>query len=68
MKVGILRARVLHTDDTGVKLLGTAAGETTQAHLWVYMGDPSYPYNVFDRRQLPFPLSDNYLSPPKPSV
>jgi transposase len=48
MKVGILRSRVLHTDDTPVKLQGAAAGETTQARLWVYMGDPHYPYNVFD--------------------
>jgi transposase len=48
MKGELLRSGWLHTDDTSVKLLGAAPGATDLAHLWVYMGDPHYPYNVFD--------------------
>jgi transposase len=44
----LLLARVLHGDDTGVKLRVVAAPKTQKAHLWVYIGDADYPYVVFD--------------------
>jgi transposase len=44
----LLRSRVLHGDDTGVKLRVVGADRTRQAHLWVTIGDADYPYVVFD--------------------
>jgi transposase len=44
----ILLSRVLHGDDTGVKLRVTGADRTAKAHLWVYLGEADYPYVVFD--------------------
>jgi transposase len=44
----ILRSRVLHGDDTGVKLRVLGAHKTQKAHLWVYIGEADYPYVVFD--------------------
>jgi transposase len=43
-----LLARVLHGDDTGVKLRVVNAAKTHKAHLWVVLGDADYPYVVFD--------------------
>ena len=42
----VQRAHVLATDDTVLPLL--APGRTRQARMWIYLGDLSYPYNVFD--------------------
>jgi transposase len=44
----LLLSRVLHGDDTGVKLRVLGAAKTQKAHLWVYIGDWDYPYVVFD--------------------
>jgi transposase len=44
----LLQARVLHGDDTGVKLRVAGAGRTRKAHLWACIGDADYPYVVFD--------------------
>jgi transposase len=44
MREQALLSRVLHTDDTPVK----QQGATTATRLWVYLGDPQHPYNVFD--------------------
>ena len=44
----LLCARVLHGDDTSVKLRVEGADRTTKAHLWVCIGDTDYPYAVFD--------------------
>lgn len=44
----LLLARVLHSDDTGVKLRVPGAKQTSKAHLWVYIGDADYPYTLFD--------------------
>jgi transposase len=44
----LLRSRVLHGDDTSVKLRVPGAVRTHQAHLWVVIGDADYPYVVFD--------------------
>jgi transposase len=44
----LLRCRVLHSDDTPVKLRVVGVRRTHKAHLWVYIGDADYPYVVFD--------------------
>jgi transposase len=44
----LMRSRVLHSDDTGVKLRVLGADRTRKAHLWVTIGDADYPYVVFD--------------------
>jgi transposase len=48
MKGELVRSVWLHTDDTRVKLQGAATDETHWARLWVYLGDPQHPYNVYD--------------------
>lgn len=42
------QSRVIHGDDTGVKLRVPGSTRTTKAHLWTYIGDADYPYVVFD--------------------
>jgi transposase len=44
----LLGSRVLHGDDTGVKLRVLKANRTARAHLWVVIGDADFPYTVFD--------------------
>jgi transposase len=44
----LLLSRVIHSDDTPVKLRVEGAGRTRKAHLWVGIGDADYPYVVFD--------------------
>jgi transposase len=44
----LLLSRVIHGDDTGVKLRVKGANRTTKAHLWVCIGDADYPYVLFD--------------------
>ena len=44
----LLLCRVLHGDDTSVKLRVVEADRTHKAHLWVAIGDAAYPYVVFD--------------------
>jgi transposase len=48
MQQRLLRCRVLHGDDTPVKLRVGGVHRTHKAHLWVYSGDADYPYVVFD--------------------
>jgi transposase len=48
MHARLLRARVIHGDDTGVKLRVPGSRRTTKAHLWAYIGDADFPYAVFD--------------------
>ena len=43
-----LQSRVLHTDDTIVKMQELKTRLLTAARLWVYVGDAAHPYNVFD--------------------
>jgi hypothetical protein len=43
-----LLARVLHGDDTSVKLRVSGSERTGKAHLWTCIGDADYPYVVFD--------------------
>jgi transposase len=44
----LLLSRVIHGDDTGVKLRVPGCARTTKAHLWTCIGDADYPYVVFD--------------------
>jgi transposase len=48
MQQRLLLSRVIHSDDTSVKLRVVGADRTHKAHLWVYVGDADYPYVVFD--------------------
>lgn len=48
MKSIVLQSRVLHTDDTKVKIHDPPPGATDLGRLWVYLGDPQHPCNVFD--------------------
>jgi transposase len=42
----VLQSHVLATDDTVMPLL--QPGKTKPARMWIYQGDESHPYNVFD--------------------
>src|SRR4051812_6297826 len=44
----LLLSRVIHGDDTGVKLRVPGADRTRKAHLGAGIGDADYPYVVFD--------------------
>jgi len=48
MHTRVLLSRVIHGDDTGVKLRVPGSSRTTKAHLWVGIGDADYPYVVCD--------------------
>lgn len=48
MHTRLLSSRVVHADDTPVKLRVAKQDRTTRAHLWVGIGDADYPYVVFD--------------------
>lgn len=44
----LLLSRVIHGDDTGVKLRVAGCKRTKKAYLWVCIGDADYPYVLFD--------------------
>jgi transposase len=44
----VLRSRVIHTDDTPVKIQDPPPDSTKTGRFWVYLGDRDHPYNVFD--------------------
>jgi transposase len=48
MKQRALASKVIHTDDTQVKLIDTTIGGTRLARFWAYIGDRDYPYEVYD--------------------
>jgi transposase len=48
MVTRVLQSRVIHTDDTPVKIQDHAPGATATGRLWDYLGDRQHPYNVFD--------------------
>jgi len=48
MHTRLLLSRVIHGDDTGVKLRVPGSNRTTKAHLWVAIGDADFPYVLFD--------------------
>jgi transposase len=48
MQERLLHSRLIHSDDTKVKLRVVGASQTKKAHLWAYVGDADFPYVVFD--------------------
>jgi len=46
MREQVLRSHVIHTDDTGIKLL--SAGQCQNCKFWVYVGDASHPYAMYE--------------------
>ncbi len=48
MKKRVLGSKVVHTDDTPVKVQDNNHNKCRQGRIWVYMGDGENPYNVFD--------------------
>jgi len=48
MKHLVLQSRVIHTDDTSVKMLQPGLGTTQTAKFWPYLGDWLHPYAVYD--------------------
>ena len=38
----LLLSRVIHSDDTGVKLRVCGQHQTARSHLWAYIGDADY--------------------------
>jgi transposase len=48
MRQRLLASRVIHSDDTKVKLRVAGLSQTKKAHLWAYVGDADFPYVVFD--------------------
>ena len=49
MKNRILKSKVIHTDDTPVRVLDRSIKHgTRKGRFWVYVGDPRNPYDVYD--------------------
>ena len=48
MKHLVLDSKVIHTDDTSIKMLQPGAGITQEAKFWPYLGDWLHPYAVYD--------------------
>lgn len=44
----VLGSRVIHTDDTPVKLLDPLLGHARTARFWAYVGDREHPYSIYD--------------------
>ena len=44
----VLESKVIHTDDTQVKLIDKALKHTRTARFWAYLGDAKNPYTVYD--------------------
>ncbi|HVA64750.1 MAG TPA: IS66 family transposase [Terriglobales bacterium] len=44
----VRQARVIGTDDTPMPMQDPGAGQARTARMWIYRGDDSQPYNVFD--------------------
>ena len=48
MKAEVLKSKVIHTDDTQVKLIDHSIQGTRLARFWGYLGDQNHPYAVYD--------------------
>lgn len=48
MKLLVLESKVIHTDDTSIKMLQPGHGKSITAKFWPYMGDWLHPYAVYD--------------------
>ena len=44
----VKESRVLHTDDTTVRMLDPLLDEARTARFWAYVGDAQHPYSVYD--------------------
>ncbi len=44
----VLQSRVIHTDDTPVKVRDPNLDQTRTGRFWAYLGDESHPYTIFD--------------------
>lgn len=44
----VRKSHVVSTDETTLPMLSPGQGQTHPARMWVYVGDPVHPYNVFD--------------------
>jgi transposase len=43
----VLASKVIHTDDTTVKVLDKNLPQTRTGRFWIYLGDDDHPYSVF---------------------
>jgi transposase len=43
-----LESKIVHTDDTPVKMLDPTLGHARTARFWAYIGDSAHPYSVYD--------------------
>lgn len=48
MKQLVLQSKVIHTDDTSIKMLEPGRGVTRTCKFWPYLGDWLHPYAVYD--------------------
>ena len=48
MKKRVLESKVIHTDDTPVKVQDNSLNKCRQGRIWVYLGDKNNPYAVYD--------------------
>ncbi len=48
MQEYVLQPKVIHTDDTQVKLIDHTLHGTRLARFWAYLGDRGHPYTVYD--------------------
>jgi transposase len=48
MKKRALESKVIHTDDTPVKVQDENSNKCRHGRIWIYMGDTANPYNVYD--------------------
>ena len=48
MKHLVLQSKVIHTDDTSIKMLQPGHGSTRTCKFWPYLGDWLHPYAVYD--------------------
>lgn len=44
----VLRSKIIHTDDTPVKVRDSNLDQTRNGRFWVYLGDEDHPYTIFD--------------------
>jgi transposase len=47
-KQDALRAHLIHTDDTPVRVQEPGQGKTREGRFWVYLGDEAHPQTIFD--------------------
>jgi len=48
MRERLLHSRVIHSDDTNVKLRVVGQPQTKKTYMWAYIGDADFPYVVLD--------------------